>query len=161
MLNKMFYDAPVDFKKKCKTRMLFGTGFCFLGLLSAAIAFFPKDGLPILYLEPGSREFFPGFYGGLAWGLTAAGIILMIKNYRYLKNPELRHKKEIQETDERNRMLGLRCWAYSGYTMFILLYLGILVSGFISVVFVKLLLAVLALHALLLLFFRLLLQKFM
>ena len=85
-----------------------------------------------MYLEQGYREFMPEFYVGTGFGLAAAGIISIIRNLQYLRNPELKEKRRIYETDERNRMLGLRCWAYTGYTMMFMLYIGVLVSGFIS-----------------------------
>ena len=58
-------------------------------------------------------------------------------------------------------MLGLRCWAYTGYTMMLMLYIGVLVSGFISMTVAKTLIFVVALFAVLLLVFRGLLQKVM
>lgn len=76
-----------------------------------------------------------------------------------MKNPDLKRKQEIMETDERNRELGLRCWAYSGYTMFLLLYLGILAGGFVSMTMVCVLLTVLGVYGLLLIVFRMILQR--
>ena len=84
-----------------------------------------------------------------------------MRNLKYLRNPELKEKRRIYETDERNRMLGLRCWAYTGYTMMLMLYIGVLVSGFISMTVAKTLIFVVALFAVLLLVFRGLLQKVM
>jgi 1,4-alpha-glucan branching enzyme len=100
-------------------------------------------------------------YGGTGFGLAASGVISIIRNLQYLRNPELKEKRRIYETDERNRMLGLRCWAYTGYTMMLMLYIGVLVSGFISMTVAKTLIFVAALFAVLLLVFRGLLQKVM
>ena len=47
-----------------------------------------------------------------------------------------------------NRMLGLRSWAYAGYAMLFILYIGILVSGFISIIILKTLLVILAVYVL-------------
>ena len=80
---------------------------------------------------------------------------------RYLKDPELRKARKIYETDERNRLLGLRCWAYTGYTVMILLYIGILVSGFISLTVSRTLMAVIACYGVILVIFRRMLQKAM
>ena len=114
-----------------------------------------------MYLEPGYTDYIPGFYWGTGAGLVAAGIISIIRNVKYLKNPELGKKRKIYETDERNRMLGLRCWAYTGYTMMLTLYIGILVSGFISLTVSKTLMVVAAFYAVVLFVFRRLLQKAM
>ena len=65
------------------------------------------------------------------------------------------------ETDERNREIGLKCWAYSGYTMFLLLYIGILAGVFFNEMIAQVLLVVTAVYALLLFIFRRLLEKSM
>ena len=101
------------------------------------------------------------FYGSLGAGLMAGGILSVRRNRRYLKDPALRKRQEVAENDERNRLLGLRCWAYSGYTMFLLLYVGILVSGFVDRTAAMVLLTVTGVYALVLLVFRVFLQKVM
>lgn len=58
-------------------------------------------------------------------------------------------------------MLGLRSWAYAGYTMLLLLYIGILISGFISILILKTLLIILAVYVVVLFVFRMILQKTM
>ena len=58
-------------------------------------------------------------------------------------------------------MLGLRSWAYAGYAMLFILYIGILVSGFISIIILKTLLVILAVYVLDLFIFRMILQKTM
>ena len=73
----------------------------------------------------------------------------------------MRKQQEVAENDERNRLLGLRCWAYTGYTMFLLLYVGILVSGFVDRTAAMVLLTVTGVYALVLLVFRIFLQKVM
>lgn len=161
-LNRLFIETPINFEKRCRNRIIIGVVFTLLGLLALILAAASSNSqLPILYLEPGSRDLISGFYSGTGAGLTAAGIITIIKNIRYLKKPELKQKQKIYETDERNRMIGLRCWAYTGYTMMLSLYIGILISGFISITVMKTLLAVAAIYAVILLTFRLLLQKTM
>ena len=84
-----------------------------------------------------------------------------MRNRRYLSDPKLRREREVAENDERNRLLGLRCWAYAGYTMFLALYVGILVCGFVSVTTAKVLMVVSGVYALLLLLFRILLSRAM
>lgn len=90
-----------------------------------------------------------------------AGLVTAIKNIRYLKVPDIRKKQEIIETDERNRMLGLRCWAYAGYSFVLVLYIGMLFAGLISQTVLTVLLVVGAVYGVLLLIFWLLLQKAM
>ena len=131
-----------------------------LGLVAVIIVLM-VDRLPILFLEAGGSDFMEGFYVGAGGGLMGAGLVTAIKNMRYLKVPELKKKQEIIETDERNRMLGLRCWAYAGYSFFLVLYIGMLFAGLISKTVLTVLLVVGAVYGVLLLIFRLLLSKAM
>lgn len=132
-----------------------------VGRSAIGLSFAVGNHAMVMYLEQGYKDFMPGFYGGTGFGLAAAGVITIMRNLKYLRNPELKEKRRIYETDERNRMLGLRCWAYTGYTMMLSLYIGILISGFISMTVTKTLISVAAFFAVLLLVFRRLLQKIM
>ena len=159
LLNNLFIDSPINFEKKCKTRI---TASCFLmalGVITIALSFLAGDQIPVLYMAADHYDFIPGFYMGTGFGLFFAAAATIIKNVRYLKKPEIRKEREIYETDERNRMLGLRSWAYAGYTM--LLYIGILISGFISILILKTLLIILAVYVVVLFVFRMILQKTM
>ncbi len=160
-LNQLFYDEPFDFERRCRLRILLSMGFMVLGAAAIGLVFLTKGDLPILYMEPDSSEFVSGFYTGSGFGLLAAGLLSLIRNLRYLKNPDLKKRRKILETDERNRMMGLRCWAYSGYSLFALLYVGMLVGGFISKTILIVLLAVAGVYAGLLLLFKIMLQRTM
>lgn len=146
-LNTLFTEEPIDFESRCRTRIKVGLGIAVLGLLSLAV------------MALGGQDMV--FYGSLGAGLMAGGILSVRRNRRYLKDPALRKRQEVAENDERNRLLGLRCWAYSGYTMFLLLYVGILVSGFVDRTAAMVLLTVTGVYALVLLVFRIFLQKVM
>lgn len=146
-LNTLFTEEPIDFESRCRTRIKVGLGISVLGLLSLAV------------MALGGQD--TAFYGSLGAGLMAGGILSVRRNRRYLKDPALRKQQEVAENDERNRLLGLRCWAYSGYTMFLLLYVGILVSGFVDRTAAMVLLTVTGVYALVLLVFRIFLQKVM
>ena len=161
LLNNLFIDSPINFEKKCKTRI---TASCFLmalGVITIALSFLAGDQIPVLDMAADHYDFIPGFYMGTGFGLFFAAAATIIKNVRYLKKPEIRKEREIYETDERNRMLGLRSWAYAGYTMLLLLYIGILISGFISILILKTLLIILAVYVVVLFVFRMILQKTM
>lgn len=159
-LNQLFVENSIDFEKRCRMRITLGFVLAVLGLV-AIIIVIAADQLPVLSLEEGSRDFMEGFYVGAGGGLMGAGLVTAIKNIRYLKVPDIRKKQEIIETDERNRMLGLRCWAYAGYSFFLVLYIGMLFAGLISQTVLTVLLVVGAVYGVLLLIFRLLLQKAM
>ena len=109
----------------------------------------------------GAEEAASTFYMGTGIGLMTGGIISVMRNRRYLADPNRKRESAIAESDERNRLLGLRCWALAGYSMFLILYVGILISGFLNGTVTKVLLAVVAVYALLLGLFRFLLGKSM
>lgn len=160
-LTQLFMDHPVDFDKRCRMRIGMSVGFMILGAAAVFMVVMNHWNLPVMYLEENNSDFLPQFYVSLGCAMIATGAVNIVKNNRYLKNDDLKKKRSLEETDERNRLLGLRAWAYSGYSMFLLLYLGILVSGFISVAIVKVLLAVMAVYGVNLLIFRALLAKCM
>ena len=161
LLNNLFIDSPINYEKKCKTRITASCCLMALGVITIALSFLAGDQVPVLYMAADHYDFIPGFYMGTGFGLLFAAIATIIKNVRYLKKPDLKKEREIYETDERNRMLGLRSWAYAGYAMLFILYIGILVSGFISIIILKTLLVILAVYVLVLFIFRMILQKTM
>ena len=161
LLNNLFIDNPINFEKRCKTRIIASCLLLVLGAVTIALSFLAGDHIPELYMTADHYDFIPGFYMGTGFGLLFAAIATIIKNVRYLKKPDLKKEREIYETDERNRMLVLRSWAYAGYAMLFILYIGILVSGFISIIILKTLLVILAVYVLVLFIFRMILQKTM
>ncbi len=161
MMKQYFLGNEIDFTKKCRLRIWAGAGFVLLGALALAALTVYRFDFPVFYLEEGHQDFVGGFYCGTGFALIASGLITIFKNWRYLKKKELGKKREVYELDERNRMIGLRSWAYAGYTLFLFLYLAILVSGFLSMTVLKVLLAVMAVFGLTLFFFSLILRKLM
>lgn len=159
-LNELFVETPIDFEKRCKLRIKLGIGLAVLGFL-ALLAVVVYEQIPVIYLEENGQDFIHGFYTGVGFGLIGAGIATAIKNRRYLKNPDLKKQRAIYETDERNRMLGLRCWAYTGYSFLFILYIGLLAAGFFGRTVLSVLLVVMAVYALLLLIFRRILRNIM
>ena len=158
-MKQVFEERSMDFERICKTRIRIGIGVVFLWVLAVLVVGLSQGDLPIRYLKEGTREFIANFYLWMGIGLMAGGLVKIAKGRRLLRNPDLKRKQEIMETDERNRELGLRCWAYSGYTMFLLLYLGILASGFVSATLAWVLLTVSGVYGLLLILFRMILQR--
>lgn len=160
-LDQLFRDEPINFEKRCQMRIKFGIGVVVLGVIAIGTAVFFRDRMSVLYLQESAGEFICQFYFALGIGMTAGGLMKIRRNLRVLKDPALKKRGEVAETDERNRLLGLRCWAYAGYSMFLLLYLGMLASGFISVTVVRTLMVVSAVYALLLFLFRRMLNRSM
>ena len=55
------------------------------------------------------------YWGGLGGGLLGVGVFQIIRNVRYLRNPEYREKVDTTNQDERNRFLANKAWAWAGY----------------------------------------------
>lgn len=161
-VNKLFRGTVMDFTKKCKLRIGFSVGLMFLGGLALLAASLYGSEYPAMISDISeNQDFVRGFYVGTGYGLIAAAIITIIKNVRLLKNQELQKKRMLYENDERNRLIGTKTWAYTGYAMFLLLYVGILVSGFYNLTVLKVLLGVLGVYGGLLLIFKTILQRIM
>lgn len=144
----------MSIEKKIKIRIIYCVVLIVLGVVSLYVGNF-------IPLNTGDPEYSAGYYTGLGFGVIAAGVITIIKNVRLLKNPEKLKEREIYESDERNKMIGLKTWSYAGYAMFILLYIAQMVAGVFNVLVMNTLLAVLALFALCLFFSRVILSKLM
>ena len=65
------------------------------------------------------------FWSGMGSALIAIGIIRAVHFFRFRKNESYREKYELEMTDERNRFLRNKAWAWTGY-LFILIA-GVLV----------------------------------
>lgn len=141
-------------EKKIKIRIIYCIVLIVLGVVSLYVGNFVP-------LNTGDAEYSAGYYTGLGFGVIVAGVITIIKNVRLLKNPEKLKEREIYESDERNKMIGLKTWSYAGYAMFILLYIAQMVAGAFNVLIMNTLLAVLGLFALCLFFSRVILSKLM
>lgn len=160
ILDKMFGNTPFNFERRCRIRIRVSAGLILLGFVALAASYLYGDIIPVAFLEPESgADFIREFYTSSGFGLIAAALITMFKNIRYLKNEELRRRRAVEEGDERNKMIGMKCWAYAGYSLFLCLYIGILVSGYISLTVLRVLLVVLGVYGCLLFAFYLLLQK--
>ena len=60
------------------------------------IPFAVRNYAMVMYLELGiQRIFMPGFYSGTGFSLAAAGVISIMHNLKYLRNPELKEKRRI------------------------------------------------------------------
>ena len=68
------------------------------------------------------------YWGGLGGGLLGVGVFQVIRNVRYLNNPEYREKVNTANNDERHRLLANKAWAWAGY-------LCVLVAAIATIVF--------------------------
>jgi len=139
---------------KTKNRIWYCVGLIVCGVISLVL------GIGNI-LPAEMSDYCSGFYTGVGGGLIAASTITLIKNVMLLRNAEKLKEKGIYENDERNKMIGLKTWSYAGYAMFVLLYIGMLVAGFISEMVMNTLLATIGVFALCIFFAGLYCKKTM
>ena len=60
------------------------------------------------------------FGNGMGSGLLVVGILHLLRLHRFQKNEAYREKMEIEISDERNRFLRNKAWAWAGYLFVIL-----------------------------------------
>ena len=152
LLNKSKFGK--DITQKIKFRIIYSVLLAILGIVSLYVGI-------CIPLASGNTELSSGFYTGVGCGIIAACIITIIKNIRLLKNKEALKHREIYELDERNRMIGLKSWSYTGYAMFLLLYIALLFAGAMNVIVMKTILGILAAFAVCLFISRCVLNKIM
>ena len=59
------------------------------------------------------------YWSGMGSGLIFVAILQMIREFRLWKNEAYREKFEIAQTDERNRFIRNKAWAWAGYLFII------------------------------------------
>ena len=64
------------------------------------------------------------YWSGMGSALAAVGLIFLLRQIRYKKNPAYKEQVDTANTDERNKYIGTKAWAWTGYTLVILLACG-------------------------------------
>ena len=75
--------------------------------------------LGAVLLVLGAADIIDAFWSGMGSALIAVGLIRSIHFFRFRKDEAYREKCELEKTDERNRFLRNKAWAWTGY-LFIL-----------------------------------------
>ena len=68
----------------------------------------------------GMIEMVDEFWSGMGSALVLVGILRLVRMYRFKNDDAYREKMEIETTDERNRFIRNKAWAWAGY-LFILI----------------------------------------
>ncbi len=69
----------------------------------------------VILVACGIFDIVDSFWSGMGGALIGVGVIRIVQFVKYRKNPEYREKVEIERNDERNKFIGMRAWAWSGY----------------------------------------------
>ncbi|WP_455716732.1 hypothetical protein [Anaerosporobacter sp.] len=72
--------------------------------------------------------FIDEFWSGMGGGLIGGGIFRLIKQIKYRTNEEYREMIDVESSDERNKYIANKAWAWAGY-------LFVMIAALISVVF--------------------------
>ncbi len=68
----------------------------------------------------GAMELVDAFWSGMGAALFFVGLLRLIRMYRLSKDENYREKVEVENTDERNRFIRNKAWAWAGY-LFVML----------------------------------------
>ena len=63
----------------------------------------------------GMAEIVDEFWSGMGSALVLVGILRLVRMYRFKNDEAYREKIEIETTDERNKFIRNKAWAWAGY----------------------------------------------
>lgn len=125
------------YRLEIKKRMLFFAALTIIGAIAAVIGFGAE-----YWGVKGVSDYMVGFYSGTGVGLFFAGIILLISHYRLLKNEEKLKENRLKESDERLKEISQKAFKVATFTMFIVMYVGIMVMGLFYPILTKAMLVI-------------------
>lgn len=124
MLIKMLTSGG-NYEKSLKRRRAYSIAAVCVGLIGFVCYF-------LLVPDSALSDYAQGFYLGAASGITAAGLILLVRTQYLLTHPESQRKAKIKETDEREvhitqtafRLAGIITFFAAAAALFVLLPLS-------------------------------------
>ena len=102
-----------DYDKSLKLRCLYFGAMVLIGLVGFVCYYL---------LVPGSSlsAYAQGFYLGAATGITAGGLVMLLRTLYVMKNPAAKRKARIEETDERQQLITMKAAMFAGMFTFFL-----------------------------------------
>ena len=55
------------------------------------------------------------YWNGMGVALLVVGVIFLIRQFKYKTNEKYREKYDVERSDERNRYISGKAWAWAGY----------------------------------------------
>ncbi len=71
-------------------------------------------------------------FWGMGTAFVALGAAQCYRNYKYRNDPEYREKIDIEVGDERNQLIRLKAWSWTGYAFVIAAAIGSLIAYFMG-----------------------------
>ena len=67
-------------------------------------------------------------YSGMGGALITVGVLQIIRNLKYRKDPDYREKIDTEINDERNKYLRMKSWAWTGYMVVLVEAIGVVAA---------------------------------
>lgn len=67
------------------------------------------------------------FWNGMGTAFVVVGAVNLLRHHRLSKNEAYRERKELELTDERNRFIRSKAWAWAGYYFVLIVAVGSIV----------------------------------
>lgn len=67
-------------------------------------------------------------YAGMGGALTTVGILQVIRNLKYRRDPDYREKIDTEVSDERRQFLHMKSWSWAGYIVILIEGIGVVVA---------------------------------
>lgn len=113
-----------EFRRQLKAKNKFMWLFIVLGIFSAAVAYYCE-----FFGKMNVDDYMLGVYCGIGVGLVGAGVALLIRNKRLLKDEMKLKEARLQATDERNVEIGMRAQKIAAIVLLVAIYLVFLIGG--------------------------------
>lgn len=113
-----------EFRRQLKAKNKFMWLFIVLGIFSAAVAYYYE-----FFGEMNVDDYMLGVYCGIGVGLVGAGVALLIRNKRLLKDEAKLKEARLEQTDERNVEIGIHAQRIAAMVLLVAMYLVFLLGG--------------------------------
>ena len=121
-----------EYRKQIERKNKYMWGIIVIGIITAAVAY---------YFEASGKmqvdDYMIGVYCGIGVGLFAAGIALLIRNRRLLKDDAKLKAARLQATDERNIEIASRSLKIAAMVLLVAMYAVFLIGGLLVPVLSK------------------------
>ncbi len=64
------------------------------------------------------------YWSGMGFALLVVGVVFLLRQFKYKTNEEYREKYDVERSDERNRYLSGKAWAWAGYLFVMIAAVG-------------------------------------
>jgi len=81
----------------------------------------------VVLLGLGAAELIDTFWSGMGSAFIVIGLLRLVRMYRFHKDADYREKVEVEATDERNRFIRNKAWAWAGYLFILICAVAVIV----------------------------------